>query len=149
MFPASHRLKSLAVFRRLHQFRAVFRHAGFMMLAVPVPDYPDKPEVTERLLSAPVQFGVVISKKVHKSAVVRNRIRRRWREVIRRDVLPLLPTEGAVTVKKRKKPCRAFIYIVRQQAVSMNFEVFRQAICQSALEVFEKVDVKSTEGLQT
>lgn len=35
------------------------------------------------------RFAVVVSKKVHKSAVGRNRIRRRLYEIVRRDIPPL------------------------------------------------------------
>lgn len=131
MFPKPHRLKSLAVFRKLHQFPAIFRHDAMMVLAVPVPEYLDKPEVTEALQHAPIQFGVVISKKVHKSAVVRNKLRRQWREVIRRDVLPLLPSHGALPLKKNNTLCRAFIFIIRQQAVDTSFPQFQSAIIQA------------------
>ncbi len=35
------------------------------------------------------RFSIVVSKKVHKSAVGRNRIRRRLYEIIRQDITPL------------------------------------------------------------
>lgn len=44
------------------------------------------------------QFAVSVSKKVHKSAVVRNRIRRRVYEVIRLEVLPTQPNHDCVVV---------------------------------------------------
>lgn len=53
---------------------------------------------TTRSDTQPYRAAVVVSKKVHKSAVVRNRIRRRVYEIIRRYVQPGAPYDMVFTV---------------------------------------------------
>ncbi|MGE0199397.1 MAG: ribonuclease P protein component [Candidatus Melainabacteria bacterium] len=55
---------------------------------------------------APTQFGLIVSKKIDKRAVVRNRIKRRLRDLIRRQVLPLLARQASL-------PFRAVVIIAR------------------------------------
>ena len=48
----------------------------------------------------PSAFGFVVSTKVSKSAVVRNRIRRRAREFVRRSAADLVPGRGVAVIAK-------------------------------------------------
>lgn len=48
------------------------------------------------------RVAVVVSKKVHKSAVVRNRIRRRIYEIVRTDLAPNQPYDLVFTVFSEK-----------------------------------------------
>lgn len=124
MFPKPHRLKSLAIFRRLGRFPVACRSPYALGVGVPYPVYADKPELTQRLRNAPFQFGIVISKKVHKSAVVRNKIRRQLREMIRHDLLPAIDS-GDTALPQHY---RALIFIVRQKAVGVPYQQLRQSV---------------------
>ncbi|MBX2860791.1 MAG: ribonuclease P protein component [Vampirovibrio sp.] len=61
------------------------------------------------------QFGIVISKKVDKRAAVRNKIKRRLREIIRTHLLISAPTEALA-------PYRCVVIIVRHDAVEATYQ---------------------------
>ena len=64
------------------------------------------------------RFAVVVSKKVHKSAVGRNRIRRRFYEAIRSQVDHIKPGQDIV------------IIIVSGEALSVPFETINETLRQ-------------------
>ena len=64
------------------------------------------------------RFAVVVSKKVHKSAVGRNRIRRRFYEAIRNQAEHIKPGQDIVVI------------IVSGEALSVTFETINETLRQ-------------------
>ncbi len=50
----------------------------------------------------PAKFSVIVSKKVAKNAVARNRIKRRIREIIKKEIAPTLPAGTLLVVHAKK-----------------------------------------------
>lgn len=78
MLPAPYRLRDRRAFQALYQAGQRRSSAGLILLFQPMPAGCE---------GIPSQVGLVIGKKVSKSAVKRNRLRRRLREILR----PLCP----------------------------------------------------------
>lgn len=78
MLPAPYRLRDRRAFQALYQAGQRRSGAGLILLFQPMPAGCE---------GIPSQVGLVIGKKVSKSAVKRNRLRRRLREILR----PLCP----------------------------------------------------------
>ncbi|MCJ2544425.1 ribonuclease P protein component [Thermostichus vulcanus] len=74
MLPAHHRLRERRAFQALYRASQRRSSAGLTLLFHPMP-----PE----LEGIPSQVGLVISRKVSKSSVRRNRLRRQLREILR------------------------------------------------------------------
>lgn len=74
MLPAQHRLRDRRAFQMLYQTGQRCSSSGLTLLFQPMP-----PE----LEGIPSQVGLVVGKKVSKSAVRRNRLRRQLRESVR------------------------------------------------------------------
>lgn len=64
------------------------------------------------------RFAIVVSKKVHKSAVGRNRIRRRFYEAIRSQIPDIKPGFDIVVI------------VVSGEALGLQFEAIRQTLEQ-------------------
>ena len=62
---------------------------------------------TEEL--APSKFGFVVSKKVHKRAVIRNKIKRRLREAVH------------IYIKENNTPCMSYILSAKENSTNANF----------------------------
>ena len=80
------RLKSARLFAKALSGKRFYIDSGFVVYVVP--RLPDHPASTTR--SPSIRFGFIVSKKTEKSAVRRNRIKRRFREAIRTLILPKL-----------------------------------------------------------
>ncbi len=78
MLPTRHRLRERRVFQVLYEVGQRRSSSGLTLLFHPMP---------AEAKGIPSQVGLVISKKVSKSAVRRNRLRRQLREILR----PLCP----------------------------------------------------------
>ena len=86
MISSRHRFHSRASVQRVYRLGKVVRGTGITL------------KYTIRSDAQPYRAAVVVSKKVHKSAVVRNRIRRRIYEIIRRRIQPDAPYDTVFTV---------------------------------------------------
>lgn len=78
MLPTRHRLRERRAFQMLYEVGQRRSSSGLTLLFHPMSVQPE---------GIPSQVGLVISKKVSKSAVKRNRLRRQLREILR----PLCP----------------------------------------------------------
>ena len=95
--PKAHRLRDRPLFDDLHK-KGIRRRSKTMTLwALQRSPLPDSPTPTAPL---PTQFGVAVSKKVHKRAVVRNRIRRRIHSAIH-TLLPRLKSGWCIRISAR------------------------------------------------
>lgn len=105
MLARAHRLHGDAVFKALAQRGRPFfgRSLSFKVM----------PQGSDR--SKPIRFGFVVSTKVSKKAVERNRLRRRLREITRK-ILPKLKSGLDVLV------------ITRPQAAQLSFAELEQEI---------------------
>ncbi len=66
----------------------------------------------------PVRFGFVISKKVAKRAHVRNRLKRRMREISRCQLLPKIRTERSVDM----------LFVARPAVLALDFAALGEAM---------------------
>ncbi|MCW3060131.1 MAG: ribonuclease P protein component [Capsulimonas sp.] len=105
MLPRYARLKRNRDFRAVYARRRLF-HGGVLMLYV----RPRTAAERSQGLTAP-RFGFVISKKVSKRANIRNRIKRRLREICRLHVLSKMRADAAVDV----------MFVARTSATDANF----------------------------
>lgn len=89
MLPREHRLKGDARFKALaYKGRSFFSPILTMRAA--------------RHLGEPSQFGFVVSTKVSKRAVVRNRVRRQLREIVRLELPKLSPGFHVMLIVKKQ-----------------------------------------------
>ena len=68
------------------------------------------------------QVGLIVSKKVAKHAVVRNRLKRRMREILRRDLLT--PPKPAIV------PFRDIVIVMRSASVEAPFSTLQRLLVQ-------------------
>ena len=94
--PKAHRLRDRALFDDLRT-RGIRRRSKTMTLWALARSHPDQSDEPGQV---PTQFGVAISKKVHKRAVVRNRIRRRIHSAIQ-VLLPQIQPGWCVRISAR------------------------------------------------
>lgn len=80
-------LRGAAEFKRVYTTGRTYRGPNFTLRAATAPD-PDTPTV----------FGFVVSTKVSKAAVIRNRIRRRAREYVRRTASEIRPGKTVAVI---------------------------------------------------
>lgn len=115
MLAKINRLSSKGLFKRtLSHGQRLFACPQFAVLGLkPLPPQPN-PEETLPLAPLVFQprFGFIVSKKVHKRAVRRNRIRRVLQETLRQQVLKT--GLGQVFA-----PYRAVVFIVREAALGI------------------------------
>jgi ribonuclease P protein component len=70
----------------------------------------------------PTRFGFIVSKKIHKRAVRRNKIRRRLREIVRRDLLSRHADLLA--------PFSTIVIVARDGSLVASYEELRAALLQ-------------------
>jgi ribonuclease P protein component len=120
--PKAHRLRKREDFNAVYQLgsRRSTAHLTLRALHRPYPSTDAKPfslgEPTEKSYP-PTCFGISISQKVSKRAVVRNRIKRRIRAALHQ----LLP---------RVMPGWKVVVVVRPQAIQCDYESFLQELEQ-------------------
>jgi ribonuclease P protein component len=71
----------------------------------------------------PLRFGVVVSKKVHLHATVRNRLKRQVREILRCSILPRLATSSS-------RPWAATVVVLRPGATQATFAQIQADLCR-------------------
>lgn len=110
MLKKEHRLKNRKAFSATYNNHNVVSDNFIVLYAGNLKD--DK--------NCPTRVGFVVSKKVHKRAVVRNRIKRLMREVVR-----LMFKNGETDILS---DYQSFIFLARNEIVNKNFEEIRYAI---------------------
>ena len=113
MLPRSLRVtRQHAIQQYLKQGQRLYSCPAFLVLAHPNTVLPNGPV-----------FGFVISKKVHKRAVIRNRIKRQLRALVRYHFLQIgdkLPVDNLLP--------QAYLFIVRSAAVDASYETLAQYV---------------------
>jgi ribonuclease P protein component len=94
--PQAHRLRNRRDYRTVYEqgFRRYSPHLTLIALA--------PSEQQDRLTAPKTMFGITISKKVSKKAVIRNRIKRQIKGVIRSKLLSISPGWKIIIVVKPK-----------------------------------------------
>ena len=104
--PKAHRLKSRKDYRAVYE-QGIRRYSPHLTLIALYPD--DRPESADCIPET--KFGISISKKVSKKAVVRNRIKRQLKSAIM-DNLPSIAPGGKIVI------------VVKPKAVECKYEHF-------------------------
>jgi ribonuclease P protein component len=119
--PKTFRLRKRSVFNRVLKSTRLANCAFAVILGIPrLPGYP---------FVLPPQFGVVVSKKVHKRAHERNLVRRRLK-VIYRQALAQHPTLWQA---------RAWVLLVRPQVLTFTFAQIQQQMTTALLKAANKL----------
>ena len=115
MLPKNARLKSRRLFARALNPQLGIRlgYSSFFTL-LGVPHLPDFLETSDPETTLPIRFGIIVSKKVDKRAVVRNKLKRRYRHILRNDVLP--------TPGKRLREFQAIVIIVKKACTEAPYQ---------------------------
>lgn len=94
--PQAHRLKNRRDYRTVYEqgFRRYSPHLTLIALA--------PSEQLSNLAAPKTRFGISISKKVSKKAVIRNRLKRQIKGVIRSKLLSIIPGWKIIIVVKPK-----------------------------------------------
>ena len=112
MLPKIYRLKNNTAFNTTYKLKNIISDEYFII-------YMGKPIQDE---SQTLKVGFVVSKKFHKRAVKRNRIKRLMREVVR------------IKIKENKIPdikkLRSMIFIAKPPAVNLDYNLTERAITQ-------------------
>ncbi len=124
MLPKQHRLKSPKLFKRALATTPFFRGHYFLVFAH---KHWEELPVEQRKAT---RFGFIISKKVDKRAVMRNKIKRQLREIIRQRCLPEF-TEALA-------PYCNLVILVRNQATGATFNQLLGDLVQSCHRLAEK-----------
>ena len=121
MLPKNARLKSRRLFARAlnPQLGVKLGYSSFFTL-LGVPHLPEFIEATDPEASLPIRFGIIVSKKVDKRAVVRNKLKRRYRHILRNDILP--------NPNKRLREFQAIVLIVRKACTEASFQEQKTAL---------------------
>lgn len=116
MLKKRYRLKSRGEFKKALAGRRICANDCFVLYGLPT-----QPG------GAPVRFGFIVSRKVHKRAVVRNRIKRRLRELVRTCLL-------TPRFEPRMRGFRAMVFIARIGAADLPFEQLKARLerCMAA-----------------
>ena len=96
VLPKTHRLKRREDFNAVYQNGRRFRSSHFTLLVLV--NSPNRDVASSKPL--PSRFGISISQKVSKRAVVRNRIKRQIRAILR-EFLPYLQAERRLVISVR------------------------------------------------
>lgn len=115
MLPKYARLKSPRLFQQTldrNVGKRLCSNPLFSVLALPQPASGQYP----------LRFGLIISKKVHKRANRRNKIKRRLREIIRKDIIQ------ADSPSAKLSPFQCLVIIVRSASLDASYETLRQAL---------------------
>lgn len=96
------RLRSTAEFDRVYRTGRTVHGRSFLVRVAPA---ETSAAATAGAATAdPSTFGFVVSTRVSRSAVVRNRIRRRAREFVRRNAAAVVPGRAVVVIAKPDAP---------------------------------------------
>ena len=110
MLAKKYRLKSRPLFKRtLNSGARLCANRCFVVYTVPASD--ERPQ-------HPPRFGFIVSRKVHLRANRRNRIKRRLREIARRDIVP----------SGRASACAAIVIIARSGMLQASYAEIRHLI---------------------
>ncbi len=109
--PKANRLKDYRNFRQVYQKGKVYKSSHLVLRAI------FEAVVSEKNRNPTTRFGITISRKVSKKAVIRNRLKRQIRSVIR-SLLPQIVLGWQV------------IIIVRPSAIGCNYEHFLRELKQ-------------------
>lgn len=119
MLPKPNRLKSKGEFKRALSGRRLCGNQFFVLYGLAAQPTAGSFGVENHLPSStrPTRFGFIVSKKIHKRATRRNRIRRRLRELVRLHL-----KENQVN---GLQGYRAFVFIARPEALGAEFRDLR------------------------
>lgn len=78
----------------------------------------------EKTKDIPTKAGFVVSKKIHKRAVVRNKIKRRLREIF------------SVYLKSRDITCMSLIFLAKQECVDANFDELKKSVFENLNDLY-------------
>ncbi|WP_303673881.1 ribonuclease P protein component [Vampirovibrio chlorellavorus] len=112
MLPKSNRLKAKGEFKRTLSGKRLFGCPFFVLYGLERNPVSSVPAATQSVVH-PTRFGFIVSKKIHKRATKRNRIRRRLRELVRLSL-----KQGTLS---GVSPYRAMVFIARPDALSASF----------------------------
>ncbi len=119
--PSQHRLRSPRSFSKVYRQgrRASSQHLAIKALKNPTPD-----DIASKRPSSGVCFGISISRKVHKRAVVRNRLKRQLHAALR----TLLPkASGAwwvvINVRTTAVGCKYYEFLQELESLLIKLEV--------------------------
>jgi ribonuclease P protein component len=115
MLKKSNRIRDRRLFRQVMAGKRICSNSYFTALAMSSPDIG----TNSKSLPNP-RFGVVISKRVHKRAVRRNKIRRRLQEILR---CRLLSGDS-----KAIRQYTAIVFIVREAALEAEYRDLEKAL---------------------
>ena len=112
MLPKNYRLKNNSAFTATYRLKNTLGNKYFLLyLGAPIKDETQK-----------LKIGFVVSKKFHKRAVKRNRIKRLLREVIR-----LKLKDGKMLNAKK---LRSMIFIAKPPSIELDFKSTNDAVTQ-------------------
>ena len=117
MLPKPNRLKSKGEFKRTLSGRRLCGNQFFVLYGLAAQSAAGSFAVSPPNASTrnrPTRVGFIVSKKIHKRATKRNRIRRRLRELVRSH-LRQTGTNGF-------QGYRALVFIARQESLGANFQ---------------------------
>ena len=110
MLPKNYRLKSNSAFSATYRLKNIISNKYFLLyLGAPIT------EETQTL-----KIGFVVSKKFHKRAVKRNRIKRLLREVLRLKI-----KENSL---KKAQKLRSMIFIAKPPSLGIDFKTTQNAV---------------------
>ncbi len=114
MLAKRYRLRHRTAFAKALTQQPMARHR--LLVCLPVPLTGQAPPLS------PPPIGFVISRKVHKSAVVRNRLKRQLREWCRRVGYPTLAASGVTFAQA------GWVVVVRKLAVGQPYSALSSAL---------------------
>lgn len=134
MLKKPHRLKSPAAFQKALRGKKTGQCDYFSVYSLPYPS------AGYYALNRIPRFGLIVSKKIDKRAVRRNRIKRRLREILRLDILPQCST--------LLKETAIVVIVTRPAIVHADYATLRAAVLRCLLRVPESPPVSGTPGGQ-
>lgn len=78
----------------------------------------------EKTNDIPTKAGFVVSKKIHKRAVVRNKIKRRLREIF------------LMYSKSRNFTCMSLIFLAKQTCIDVDFDELKNSVFENLNELY-------------
>jgi ribonuclease P protein component len=117
MLTKRNRLKSPAAFKRALRGKRLCSNNFFVIYTLPFPSYaPPQPPARA------TRFGLIVSRKIDKRAVRRNRIKRRLREIIRTRLLT--PENQGVL------DCGVVVIVVRSGILEASYQQIQEKLVQ-------------------
>lgn len=126
MLPDHLRCRNRAWFAIAHQQPKLAANKTMALIGIPMEAVNNGNETEDTALSPP-KLGVVISKKVAKQAVKRNKLRRQIHEIYRQELADQWHTSPLLS---QSPQLAAIIIIVRQQAAHADYQQIRAAFYQ-------------------